>query len=105
MAERLSLEMECHDDGVVLRLAGRLDARTVPLLAGVLRAVLGGIWGPVDVDLEGVSSIDGAGIGVLLEAEEASQRDGHALAVSGVRESLRRQGELDQYARQARQTL
>lgn len=97
--------MVYQDEGVLLRLAGRLDSATVPLLDGVLRAVVGGLWGPVVVDLEGVTAIDGAGIAVLLEAETVSVRDGHALEVSGLQASLRLRQREAQYARQARQTL
>jgi anti-anti-sigma factor len=87
--ERLSVDMDQHADGVVLHLAGRLDAGTAPVLAGALEALLGG-RGPVSLDLERVVAIDGAGIDLLLDARTAAERNGHELAVTGLQESLRR---------------
>jgi anti-anti-sigma factor len=90
VAERLALEMEQLDGGVVLRLTGRLDAATVPVLTGALRAVDEGRHGAVLLDLEHVTEIDGAGIGLLLEAESAALAGGRAFEVSGLQASLRR---------------
>jgi anti-anti-sigma factor len=82
-AERLAAEFERGaDGGVVLRLMGRLDRATVPLLDGVR-----GETTPVVVDLSGVDHIDSTGLSVLLEAE--ARVDGKApVEVTGVRESL-----------------
>jgi anti-anti-sigma factor len=90
VAERLALDVEHDNGGVVLRLTGRLDAGTVAVLAGALRAVDEARHGAVRIDLEHVSAIDGIGIRLLLEAEAAAMADGRTLAVSGLQASLRR---------------
>jgi anti-anti-sigma factor len=90
VAERLSLEMEHRHGGVVLRLSGRLDVDTVPLLVGALRAVDEGRHGAVMLDLENVVAIDGVGIRLLLETEAALLTDGRPFEVSGLQASLRR---------------
>src|SRR5690242_16491560 len=81
--------MEQQSGGVILHLAGRLDAGTAPVLAGALEALLGG-RGTVSLDLAHVVAIDGAGIDLLLDARTAADRNGHELAVTGLQESLRR---------------
>jgi anti-anti-sigma factor len=90
VAERLNLDLEYLDGGVVLRLSGRLEAETVAVLAGALRAVDEARHGVVCLDLEHVTAIDGAGIRLLLEAESAAAADGRAFEVSGLPASLRR---------------
>ena len=89
MGERLTVEFERFEWGFRLSVSGRLGEDTVPLLAGVL-ATLRREAADVEVDLEGIESIDGAGLTVLLDAEADSEREGRRLAVVGVRESLRR---------------
>ncbi len=86
-AERLAAEFErVADGGVVLRLIGKLDRATVPLLDGVLSG-LRGETRPVVLDLSGVDHIDATALAVLLAAE--GRADGRAsIEVTGVRESL-----------------
>jgi anti-anti-sigma factor len=90
VAERLALDMEHHDEGVVLRLSGRLDADTVAVLTGALRAVDEARHGTVRIDLEHVTAIDGVGIRLLLEAESAAAAEGRTVEVRGLQASLRR---------------
>ncbi|MGH2947763.1 MAG: STAS domain-containing protein [Solirubrobacteraceae bacterium] len=87
-AERLAAEFErgAHG-GAVIRMAGKLDRATAPLLGGMLSA-LRGETETVVIDLSGVDHIDGTGLALLLHAE--AQPDGWApVEVTGVRESLR----------------
>jgi len=83
------VEVERFEWGFRLKVGGRLGAGTVPLLAGVL-AGLRHEDVDVEVDLEAVEFIDGAGLGLLLDAEVDLELAGRRLAVVGVRESLRR---------------
>ena len=89
MDERLSVDLEQEDGGVVLHLAGRLEAGTAPVLAGALEALLGG-RGSLNLDLARIVAIDRAGLDLLLDARRAAERNGHDLAVTGLQESLRR---------------
>jgi anti-anti-sigma factor len=88
-AERLVVEFERRPDGgVLLRVSGKLEEATVPLLEGVLHALRSEAT-PVVLDLEGVDHIDGRGLDMLLAAELEARRNGSSVDVVGVRESLR----------------
>jgi anti-anti-sigma factor len=89
VSERLAVEVEKLEWGFRLRVGGRLGEATVPVLAGVLNS-LRREGADVEVDLEQVVFIDGAGLGLLLDAEADSELEGRRLAVTGVRESLLR---------------
>jgi anti-anti-sigma factor len=87
--ERLVVDFERGADGVVLlKVTGRLEHATAPLLDGVLHALRAEIT-PVIVDLSGVDHIDGRGLELLLKAETEALRDGSSVEVIGVPESLR----------------
>jgi anti-anti-sigma factor len=87
--ERLAVEFERQEDGgVVLRLSGRLERATAPLLDGALHALRGEAV-PVVLDLTDVDHIDSYGLDVLLEAESEGRRRQWPVEVIGVRESLR----------------
>jgi anti-sigma B factor antagonist len=66
------LEVECNEcDGVVVvRIRGFLDAHTAPSLDGELRRALAGGAARVVVDLEGLTYISSAGLGVFLSYVE-----------------------------------
>jgi anti-anti-sigma factor len=88
-AERLVVEFERRPDGgVQLRVSGKLEQGTAPLLEGVLHALRSEAT-PVVLDLEGVDHIDGRGLDMLLAAEMEARRNGSWVDVVGVRESLR----------------
>jgi anti-anti-sigma factor len=82
--------MEHRDGGVVLRLSGRLDADTAPLLIGALRALDEPWHGAVELDLEHVVAMDGVGIRLVLEAEAAALAEARPFRVSGLQASLKR---------------
>jgi anti-anti-sigma factor len=87
--ERLVVEFERRPDGGVrLRVSGKLEQATAPLLDGVLHALRAEAT-PVVLDLEGVDHIDGRGLDMLLTAEMEARRTGSWVEVVGVRESLR----------------
>jgi anti-anti-sigma factor len=89
MSERLAVEVERFEWGFRLNVAGRLGEGTVALLTGVLDSLRREDV-DVEVNLEGIEFIDGAGLDVLLDAEAHSELSGRRLAVVGVQESLRR---------------
>jgi anti-anti-sigma factor len=86
--ERLALELERRSGAARLVMHGRLDMATCPLLQGVLEA-LRIERSPVVLDLEDVNYIDGAGVQLLLNTEAEALRDGWAMEVVGITESLR----------------
>ena len=87
--QRLVVEFERRvDGGVVLRVSGKLDHATAPLLEGVLQSVR--VESSVIVlDLAGVEQIDARGLDLLLAAEAEAGRSGSSVEVTGVGESLR----------------
>lgn len=88
-AERLVVEFERRPDGGVrLRVSGKLEQATAPLLDGVLLALRSEAT-PVVLDLEGVDQIDARGLDMLLAAEIEARRSGSWVEVVGVRESLK----------------
>jgi anti-anti-sigma factor len=89
VSERLAVEVERFEWGFRLKVAGRLGEGTVALLAGVLVSLRREDV-DVEIDLQAVEFIDGAGLGVLLDAEVDSELAGRRLDVVGVQESLRR---------------
>jgi anti-anti-sigma factor len=83
-SERLVVDFERRaDGGVHLRVSGKLDEATAPLLDGVLQALLADLT-PAVMDLSGVDHIDGRGLEFLLRAETAA-----SVEITGVPESLR----------------
>jgi len=75
---------------VVVRATGELDLATAPALR---RAIAGaGSPGPVElvVDLSGVSFVDAAGLGALLDGSEAVRRGGGDLCLTSPSPMLRR---------------
>jgi anti-anti-sigma factor len=87
--ERLVVEFERRTDGsVVLRLSGKLERATAPVLDGVLQALHTDVENVV-LDLAGVDHIDGRGLELLLEVEARARRSGTSVEVTGIRESLR----------------
>jgi anti-anti-sigma factor len=87
--ERLAVVFERQGDGsVLLRVSGKLERATAPLLAGVLHA-LRSDPAPVVVDLTDVDQIDSHGLDVLLNAEADARRRRRSVQIIGVRESLR----------------
>ena len=75
---------------VVVRAAGELDLATAPLLRRAI--VSAGSPGPLDVvvDLSGVTFVDAAGLGALLDGSEAVRKGGGDLCLSSPSPMLRR---------------
>jgi anti-anti-sigma factor len=83
-SERLIVDFERRTDGAVhLRVSGKLDEATAPLLDGALQALRAELT-PVLMDLSGVDHIDGHGLELLLHLETAE-----TVEITGVPESLR----------------
>jgi anti-anti-sigma factor len=86
--QRLVVEFERRaEGGAVLRVSGKLDHATAPLLEGVLRS-LRAETSVIVLDLAGVQQIDARGLDLLLTAEAEAGRSGSTVEVTGVRESL-----------------
>jgi anti-anti-sigma factor len=87
--ERLSVDLERRGRIVRLRMAGRLDAATAPLVSGTLDA-LRREAASIVLDLEAVHFIDATGIELLLGAEADARLDARSIEIVGVPQSLRR---------------
>ena len=80
----LSVEVRRLHDGVVLVLDGELDRATADV---VRRAVDAAVTEGVDtlvLDMRGVSYTDSAGVGVLVEAQDAAEAAGLAFRVGAL---------------------
>ncbi|MFD9706150.1 STAS domain-containing protein [Lentzea sp. NPDC059081] len=74
---------ESKGDTVLVHVAGELDHATASELAGCLKAAVRAVVppAPVVVDLSGVRFLGAAGIGLLLDQQDACLRLGSALVV------------------------
>jgi len=81
-----------HDDPPVtlLALEGRFDAEGLPSVLGVIDEARQAGSARFVVDLEKVSFIGSAGIGIFLSLVEEMRNEGGGVAFSGVPESIRR---------------
>lgn len=80
--------MQCEildqDDGRVIRLAGRLDAFSTPIVGQAISQAVAAGGGPVTVDCGGVSYISSAGLRVLLVGAKAMKASGRRLRLAEV---------------------
>ncbi len=65
----------------ILRLSGRVSLETVPDFLRALRADLPSV---VILDFSGVTSIDSAGVGALIQLHVAFQKKGQILALAAI---------------------
>lgn len=80
----------CPEPGYVLvKLSGEIDIATVPALSACLRPLVSG-GSPVAADLDQVSFIDAAGLGVLAAAARLAAAHGASLHVACARPQTRR---------------
>ncbi|MBM6400630.1 STAS domain-containing protein [Phycicoccus sonneratiae] len=70
-----------HESGVLLTLAGRLDARSVADLRLTLHRVVADGTTPLLLDLEGVEIGDASGLGLVVELRRRAHRHGRAVHV------------------------
>ena len=75
--------------GVVLTVAGELDAHSSPLLRTKLLELVAGEDQEVVVDLAGVSFCDSTGLGVLVGAHRRMAASERTLTVQSVRPAVR----------------
>lgn len=86
--ERLGVDYEKRPGGeVLLRVSGRLEQATAPLLSGVLQWITGEA-SRVVLDLTAVDHIDSHGLDVLLDVDAAAAGRSTAVEVVGIQESL-----------------
>jgi anti-anti-sigma factor len=71
--------------GVLLRLVGRLDARSAAGVRAALQEAVDTGSGELVLDLKELEIWDGAGLGVLVGAGRRAQRAGRDLVLSDVR--------------------
>jgi anti-anti-sigma factor len=75
----LPCSITLEGDRATIAPVGRLDGDTVAILDAVMADMHGRGFGRIVVDLRGLSSIDSAGIGLLLRWAAASARSGREL--------------------------
>ncbi len=81
------------DRMAVVRVSGELDLLTAPELQAAL-APLQAEGTDIELDMGGLEFIDSTGVHLVLQAFQASRRDGWELVLSGAREEVRRAFEL-----------
>jgi RNA polymerase sigma-B factor len=96
-AQRGPLAVRQAGDRLVVELAGEIDRDTAEQLRRtVVEAASAGTTVAVEIDLDGVASVDMGGVAALLAAREAGRRTGIELVIAGagpqVRQSLARAG-------------
>lgn len=82
-------------DGGTLRVSGEIDLCTADDLRAALRGLLGRRDRAVVVDLRGVSFVDCAGVGLLVDARRRAARSGTALRIVAGRAVARTAALLD----------
>ena len=87
--QSLNLDVRRGDAGVVLFVAGELDAHSSPQLRTTLLELVAGDDHEVVVDLAGVSFCDSTGLGVLVGAHRRMAASDRTLAVQSPRPSVR----------------
>ena len=88
--EQLSIVVERHERGVLLRLRGELDIVTTPVFADALSEANR----EVVVDFAGVTFLDASGLGALARASERAEQHGDGVIVINAGPLARRMFEL-----------
>ncbi|OBA80480.1 anti-anti-sigma factor [Mycobacterium sp. 1164966.3] len=90
--EPLGIELEAHDDAVVLRVSGDVDSSTVDQLVGSLIDALDMAGSQparlLVVDLEKVSFFGSAGLNAMLDSHEQGKRAGTAVRLVASRSQV-----------------
>jgi anti-anti-sigma factor len=86
----VTLTEHAHEHGVLLTLAGRLDARTVADLRLTLHQVVAEGNAPLLLDLEGIEIGDASGLGLVVELRRRARRAGRAVHVVAADDRTRR---------------
>ena len=83
----MKVEKVCEDGKPTVKVEGKIDTATAPLLAAELQ--LDGVK-EVSFDLSAVEYVSSAGLRVFLNAQKALQACGGQLTIIGANESVRR---------------
>ena len=76
---KLSISVQDHDDRAMIQLAGEVDLATCPQLRAVLVELIDTGLHQLTIDLDQVSFLDCAGIGVLVDARRRVKQHGGCL--------------------------
>ena len=79
------LTIEVVNPGALLRLAGRLDARSVAFTRATLHEAVDSADGELVIEMTGLEIWDGAGLGVLVGTGRRARQAGRQLVLTGVR--------------------
>jgi anti-sigma B factor antagonist len=90
VASEFSIEQRDDARGVVLVLAGELDAASAPELQRRLDELLAQPHARVMLDLNGLGFVDSAGVSVLIRAKQAAETHGRTLVLRRPTEQLER---------------
>lgn len=90
VARELRIEQTEDARGVVLVLAGELDAASAPALQRRLNELLGQPHARVMLDLNGLRFVDSAGVSVLIKAKQAAETQGRTLVLRRPTEQVER---------------
>ncbi|MBX7058747.1 MAG: STAS domain-containing protein [Leptospirales bacterium] len=80
----LNIQESAQGAAVVLRVAGKLDARTAPRLGDMLKTMIAGGRIKIVCDLQGVSYIASAGVGTLKAALIDAKKAGGDLRLAAL---------------------
>jgi anti-sigma B factor antagonist len=81
----LELEIDVVDQGMYLRLTGRLDARNASFVRAALHEAVDSGVGELTIEMGALEIWDGTGLGVLVGAGRRAQRAGRRLVLTDVR--------------------
>jgi anti-sigma B factor antagonist len=90
VASELWIERRDDARGIVLVLAGELDAASAPELQHHLDDLLSQPHARVMLDLNGLSFVDSAGVSVLIRAKQRAETNGRTLVLRRPTEQLER---------------
>lgn len=90
VTNEFSIEQRDDARGVVLVLAGELDAASAPELQRRLDQLLAQPHARVMLDLNGLAFVDSAGVSVLIRAKQAAETQGRTLVLRRPTEQLER---------------
>lgn len=80
----LNIQQSAHGAAVVVRVTGKLDAKTAPKLGDQLKALIAGGKNKLVCDLSGVSYIASAGVGTLKAALVEAKKAGGDLRLAAL---------------------
>ena len=86
----LNVQVEAHDDSVVLVLVGELDPHTAPSLRDHLTSAVGDTTTEVVLDVGGLTFIDSSGLRVIIAAHKDMEGRGGRLVLRSPTATTRR---------------